>query len=68
MKLFILLALVAVILAILAAAIPTSILFPGAVVVSVAAWLSVAFGLFLLDLLTGGYALPVGGVRRAPVA
>lgn len=62
MRLFLFLALVAIVLAVVALAIPASILFSG-VLASGLGWFAVAFGLYLVDLLTGSYAVPVGTRR-----
>ena len=65
MRLILLLALVAVILGIVALAIPASILFSG-VLASGIGWLAVGVALYFLDLLLGGWSVPVGTVRRVP--
>lgn len=61
MRLFLLFALVAIILAIVALAIPASILFSG-VLASGLGWVAVALGFIIVDLHTG-YAVPVASRR-----
>lgn len=64
MRLLLVLAVVAVVLAIIALAIPASILFTG-VLGSGLGWFAVAFLIYLVDLLVGGWVVPFGA-RRAP--
>lgn len=64
MRLILFLALIAVVLGIIALAIPAAILFSG-VLASGLGWLSVGVALYFIDLLVGGWVVPVGG-RRVP--